>query len=80
MCIRDRYDVDTLKLNYRTGIETPEAKDQMDYQIKEVQRNCRYVEEDCEDAIQKMCIRDSIKAGRICDRGNSPFAGSVYAL
>lgn len=33
-----QYDVDTLKLNYRTGIETPEAKDQMDYQIKEVQR------------------------------------------
>lgn len=52
-----QYDVDTLKLNYRTGIETPEAKDQMDYQIKEVQRNCRYVEEDCEDAIQIAKLR-----------------------
>lgn len=29
----------------------------MDYQIKEVQRNCRYVEEDCEDAIQIAKLR-----------------------
>lgn len=25
-------------------------------------------------------VKNNIKAGRICDRGNSPFAGSVYAL
>lgn len=28
----------------------------------------------------KYVKKNNIKAGRICDRGNSPFAGSVYAL
>ena len=47
-----QYDVQTLELNYRLGNETPEAKEETDHQIKEVQRSYRYTEEDCEDAIQ----------------------------